>query len=181
MWWNLFYTYAFIYFITYVKLVDGCSTNGFTATFIAGVSTKIWHCRVIGVLVLWMTNRWQLFFLLVIPYHWVSNLFMNCGRGQSVVDSYFKNWRVVACVTRTRGRELETSTKAMHFWKSGFKLAFGRNKKVRFLEFLVSWINWVNLMMCVHKTKRFYAVRYELLLPLKIRVTEDCVITFIHY
>ena len=28
-------------------------------------------------------------------------------------------------------------------------------KKVRFLEFLVSWKNWVNLMMCMHKTKRF--------------------------
>jgi len=42
MWWNIFYTYACIYFITYVKFVDGCSTNGFTATFTAGV-TKIWH------------------------------------------------------------------------------------------------------------------------------------------
>ena len=31
--------------------------------------------------------------------------------------------------TRTRGRGLETSTKAMHFWKSDFTFAFGRNKK----------------------------------------------------
>ena len=31
--------------------------------------------------------------------------------------------------TRTRGHRLETSIKAMHFWKSGFKFAFGRNKK----------------------------------------------------
>jgi len=29
----------------------------------------------------------------------------------------------------TRGRGLETSVIAMHFWKSGFKFAFGRNKK----------------------------------------------------
>jgi hypothetical protein len=29
----------------------------------------------------------------------------------------------------TRGRGLETSPIAMHFWKSGFKFAFRRNKK----------------------------------------------------
>ena len=42
-----------------------------------------------------------------------------------------KKLTCVVCVafTRTRGRGLETSTKAMHFWKSGFKFAFGRNKK----------------------------------------------------
>jgi hypothetical protein len=60
MWWNIFYTYAFVDFITY-KLVDGCSTNGSTATFIAGVSTNV--CRIIGVLVLWMANRWQYLFV----------------------------------------------------------------------------------------------------------------------
>ena len=35
------------------------------------------------------------------------------------------------CVTftRTRGRGLESNVERMHFWKSGFKFAFGRNKK----------------------------------------------------
>jgi hypothetical protein len=32
-------------------------------------------------------------------------------------------------LTWTRGRGLETNTEGMHFWKSGFKFAFGRNKK----------------------------------------------------
>jgi len=31
--------------------------------------------------------------------------------------------------TRTRGRGLESPAKGMYFWKSGFKLAFGKNKK----------------------------------------------------
>ena len=35
-------------------------------------------------------------------------------------------------------------------------------------------------MMCMHKTKRFKAVRNELLLPLKIRVAEGGHITLIH-
>ena len=35
-------------------------------------------------------------------------------------------------------------------------------------------------MMCMHKTKLFLSVRNELLLPLKIRVTEGGDITFIH-
>jgi hypothetical protein len=37
--------------------------------------------------------------------------------------------RLCAALTGTRGRGLETSPKAMHFWKSGFEFAFGRNKK----------------------------------------------------
>jgi hypothetical protein len=41
MWWNIFYTYAFVDFITYVKSVDGCSTNRSTATFIAAVNMYI--------------------------------------------------------------------------------------------------------------------------------------------
>jgi len=35
-------------------------------------------------------------------------------------------------------------------------------------------------MMCMHKTKRLLAVRKELLLPPKIRVTEGGDIKFIH-
>jgi len=35
-------------------------------------------------------------------------------------------------------------------------------------------------MMCIYKTKRLSAVSNELLLPLKIRVTEGADITFIH-
>jgi hypothetical protein len=35
-------------------------------------------------------------------------------------------------------------------------------------------------MMCMNKTKRFLALRKELLLPLKIRITEGGDIEFIH-
>jgi hypothetical protein len=37
--------------------------------------------------------------------------------------------RLCAALDRTRGRGLETSPNAMHFWKSGFEFAFGRIKK----------------------------------------------------
>jgi len=50
-----FYIYAFVDFITKVQIVGGCYTDGSTATFIAGVSTSVWHkvriCSVNGVLV----------------------------------------------------------------------------------------------------------------------------------
>ena len=49
-----------------------------------------------------------------------------------VYDSYFSNRMCnVSCVafTRTRGRDLETSPKAIHLGKSGFKLAFEKKKK----------------------------------------------------
>jgi hypothetical protein len=36
----------------------------------------------------------------------------------------------------TRGRCLESSPTAMRFWKSGFKFAFGRNKKGKIFEIL---------------------------------------------
>jgi len=36
--------------------------------------------------------------------------------------------RLCAAVSRARGSNLENSPKAMHFWKSGFKFASGRNK-----------------------------------------------------
>lgn len=46
--------------------------------------------------------------------------------------------------------------RGLETWKSEFKFVFGRNrKKERFLEFLVSRKNCVNLVMCMHKTKCF--------------------------
>ena len=46
--------------MNYEKLVVGCYTDGCTATFIAGVIQMFGTvCRVIGVLVPSMTNRWQ--------------------------------------------------------------------------------------------------------------------------
>jgi len=67
MWWNIFYTCAFVDFITSVKIVGSFSTDGSTATFIAGVSTNFWHrvdiCCIISVLVLWIMNGWQYSFV----------------------------------------------------------------------------------------------------------------------
>ena len=84
----------------------------------------------------------------------------------------------VAC-TRTRGRGLETSTNAMHFWKSGFEFAFGRNKKGKVFgissQFLLSKSNDVH-----SQNKTFLAVRNELLLRLKIDISEGGDVTFIH-
>jgi len=39
----MFYTYAFVDFITYAKLVGGCSTDGSTATFVAAVTIHVWR------------------------------------------------------------------------------------------------------------------------------------------
>jgi len=44
--------------------------------------------------------------------------------------------RLCVARTMTRGRGLETSPITMHFWKSGFKFAFGRNKKGKVLGIL---------------------------------------------
>ena len=43
IWCNIFYTCTFVDFITSGKIVGSFSTNGSTATFIAGVSTNFWH------------------------------------------------------------------------------------------------------------------------------------------
>ena len=85
------------------------------------------------------------------------------------------------CSYRTRGYGLETSPKATRFWKSGSKFAFGRNKGGKVFGILSLLKKMSKLMMCMHKTKRFLAVRNEQLLPLKICVTEGGDITFIHY
>ena len=37
--------------------------------------------------------------------------------------------RLCVAPSKPRGRGLETSLNAMHFWRSGFKFAFGKNKK----------------------------------------------------
>ena len=37
--------------------------------------------------------------------------------------------RMCVAFTRIRGLGLETCPKAMHFWKSGLKFAFGRSEK----------------------------------------------------
>jgi hypothetical protein len=39
------FTHAFVDFITKVKIVGGCYTEGSTATFIAGVSTSVWQAQ----------------------------------------------------------------------------------------------------------------------------------------
>ena len=56
---------------------------------------------------------------------------MICGRCQSVVYSYAsKTDECRLCYScQDTWRDLETSPRAMLFWKSGFKFAFGRNKK----------------------------------------------------
>jgi len=50
-----------------------------------------------------------------------------CGLGHSALQKTI--FRLCVVLAWTGGRGLETSPKAMHFWKSGFKFAFGRNKK----------------------------------------------------
>jgi len=42
MWWNILYT-CICWFYYKVKAVGGYSTDGPTATFIAGISTNVWH------------------------------------------------------------------------------------------------------------------------------------------
>jgi len=58
MWWNVFYSYALVDFITRVKIVGSFCTDGSTATFVAGVSTnrwysdlwyRVWNSHIIGV------------------------------------------------------------------------------------------------------------------------------------
>jgi hypothetical protein len=65
------------------------------------------------------------------------------------------------------------------FGNQGLKFAFGRNKRGKVFGILSLLKIMSKLMMCMHKTKCFLAVRNELLLPLKIRVTGGD-ITFIH-
>ena len=44
--------------------------------------------------------------------------------------------RLCVAVMRTREHGLESSPKAMHLWISGFKFAFGRNKKGKDFDIL---------------------------------------------
>jgi hypothetical protein len=64
-------------------------------------------------------------------------------------------YRPCVALTRARGRGLEIIEKEVHLWKSGFKFAFGRNKKGKVFGIPSQLKNLVNLMMCMHKTKRF--------------------------
>ena len=75
---------------------------------------------------------------------------------------------------------LSKSNAAMHFWHSGFKFAYGRNERGKVFGILSLLKKTSKVMTCMHKTKRFLAVRNELLLLLKIRVAEGGDITFIH-
>jgi hypothetical protein len=74
---------------------------------------------------------------------------------------------------------LDTSPKAMHVWKSGFKFAFGRNKKGKVFGIL-SRLKKLSKSNDVHsQNKTLLAVSNELLLPLKIRVADGADITLI--
>jgi len=66
----------------------------------------------------------------------------------------------------------------MRCWKSGYKFAFGRSKKGKVFGIHSQLKKLSKSNDCVHKT--FLAVRNELLLPLKIRYTEDGDVMFIH-
>jgi len=88
--------------------------------------------------------------------------------------------RPCIALSRARGRELETSTKAVHFWKSGFQYAFGRNKKGKVFGTLGQLKNLSKSNDVHAQNKTYLEVLNELLLPLKIRVAEGGDITFIH-
>jgi len=111
------------------------------------------HCHVIGVLVLWITNRWE-----------------NIFQPSDISDFLILRWSVavakvlcirtlqkltnVVCVTlaRTRGVTWKLPQEQCCFGNQGLSSHSEETKKVRFLEFLVSWRNWVNLMVYMHKT-----------------------------
>ena len=111
MWWNIFYTHAFVDFITLVKVVGDYSTDGSTATFVAGVSTNAWHrIRILGIggLVQWITYRWQ--------KSWPSHI----SEFLILVIHDLRPWGKVWCFRIARD---------VCFGR--FKFAFGRNKKGR--------------------------------------------------
>ena len=84
-----------------------------------------------------------------------------------------------AC-SRTHWRDFETSSKAIHFWNSGYQYAFGRNKKGKVFGTLNQLKNLSKSNDVHAQDKTFLAVRNDLPLPLKIRVKIDGYITFIH-
>jgi len=95
----------------------------------------------------------------------------NCGYCIAKTDVC----RLCEALTRTRGRGLETFPKAMHFLKS-----LGSNKNGKVFRVL-SQLKKLSKSNDFHvQNKTFLSSCNELLLPLKIRLTEGGDITFIH-
>ena len=109
-------------------------------------------------------NRWQQF----CQPSYISEflIFDTQPRAKCGAFALRKKLLYVVCVvvSRTRGHGVETSTKAMDFWKSGFKFAFRRNKKGKVFGIL-SQLKKLSKPNDVHaQNKTFLAAYNELLI-----------------
>jgi len=80
--------------------------------------------------------------------------------------------RLCVSLYRTRGRGWESCPKVVHVWELGFKFAFGKNKKGKVFFGILNQLKILSKYKVHAYDIKFLVVRNELLLPLKIRITE---------